>query len=548
MSRNMNPITVCCAAVLMLGLAACGSDDDGSATMMEAPTPVAVSLSGVEDDAKRTAGTAEIAAGESADTGEVTFTCAAGGDACSVTVDADGDATATGGTVTAANSAAYTTRVVATDAAKTKFTAMDEEAKQGETDQPVDAGLGGSNTDGTAVDTYSIDISRSSTGTTIEITDTALAGEDDPEFTLAEDLMDGRIMHVRSKAADDEGNVEQEVVLVATDIDPPTPMAFAMVPGQDLDDRDLDNTVDADGDGTNTNDYTALAVDQSSMDVLRLVSSDDFAPGPGSSTSLTFDADDAGTADTDEAYEAAGTYNGAMGTYRCNGSNDCTVTIDADGDISAMSDGWVFTPDAGATSIVADSDYLHYGFWLKRTRDSDGAVTAYDEVETFAGSSVAASGPVTAVEGTASYEGGAVGVYAIRNAYDPDTGELDDATSGHFKADASLKAYFSGTSVAEDDYNSITGTINNFALSGGEVNDWSVKLEGAIAPSDGTASGTAAGGGTERSFSATFHGSVARQDDGTVPQPGSVVGEFNADFSNGAVAGAFGATKRPEAE
>ena len=34
-----------------------------------------------------------------------------------------------------------------------------------------------------------------------------------------------------------------------------------------------------------------------------------------------------------------------------------------------------------------DADYMHYGFWLKKTTDSDG-VTTYDEVETFAGSSV----------------------------------------------------------------------------------------------------------------------------------------------------------------
>ena len=31
------------------------------------------------------------------------------------------------------------------------------------------------------------------------------------------------------------------------------------------------------------------------------------------------------------------------------------------------------------------ADYLHYGFWLKRTTDADGMDT-YNEVETFAGS------------------------------------------------------------------------------------------------------------------------------------------------------------------
>ena len=44
-----------------------------------------------------------------------------------------------------------------------------------------------------------------------------------------------------------------------------------------------------------------------------------------------------------------------------------------------------FTPDDGATVDVDDTDYLHYGFWLKKTTDADGAVT-YNEVETFAGS------------------------------------------------------------------------------------------------------------------------------------------------------------------
>ena len=32
-----------------------------------------------------------------------------------------------------------------------------------------------------------------------------------------------------------------------------------------------------------------------------------------------------------------------------------------------------------------DADYMHYGFWLKRTTDEDGVLT-YNEVETFADS------------------------------------------------------------------------------------------------------------------------------------------------------------------
>ena len=69
-----------------------------------------------------------------------------------------------------------------------------------------------------------------------------------------------------------------------------------------------------------------------------------------------------------------------------------------------MSDGWIFTPDTGATSDVPDADYLHYGFWLKKKTDAMDAVT-YDEVETFADSSAPASGDVGSVTGSATYRG-----------------------------------------------------------------------------------------------------------------------------------------------
>ena len=223
------------------------------------------------------------------------------------------------------------------------------------------------------------------------------------------------------------------------------------------------------------------------------------------------------------------------------------MTLDGDGEVTAIGAGWVFTPDEGATSDVPDADHLHYGFWLKKTTDEDG-VLAYNEVETFAGSSVGASGDVTAVSGSATYEGGAVGVY-VKNVYKPDR-TLDVATSGHFTADVSLTATFGqlnnaagiGT-IAPNLLHTVSGTIGNFMLSGGEENEWSVALQGAITPADGTASGTAKGGEGDGSFSATFHGDVTAAADGTVPRPGSVVGEFNAGFTDGSVAGAFGARK-----
>ena len=254
----------------------------------------------------------------------------------------------------------------------------------------------------------------------------------------------------------------------------------------------------------------------------------------------------------DAADTAMGSYNGATGTYTCAGGADgCTVTLDATGMLTAMSDGWIFTPDMRATSDVPDADYLHYGFWLKRTTDAMDAVT-YDEVETFAGSSVPASGDVGSVTGEATYRGGATGVY-VRNVYNSD-GTIDRATSGHFMADADLMVVFGqvndasgeGT-IAPNRLYTLNGTIDNFMLSGGEANMWSVDLHGDINAGSGDASGTARGGaeGDDGSFSAAFHGPVTDANSDPV-QPHSVVGEFNAGFSDGSVAGAFGARKMME--
>ena len=247
------------------------------------------------------------------------------------------------------------------------------------------------------------------------------------------------------------------------------------------------------------------------------------------------------------AFETDATFDGAAGTLKCAGAADCTVTLDADGEITAFGIGWQFTPDADVTVDVADVDYLHYGFWLKKTADSDGATT-YNEVETLAGSSleVSTATELGTVEGSAIYSGGAVGVY-VKSVTNSDGTEVS-ATSGHFSADASLTAYFSGTSVAEDLHDTVTGTIDNFVLQHGEENAWSVALKGVRDAGESTISGTANGGGAAGMFSGTYHGltpeTEADTDGNARVAPGSVVGEFNANFSNGSVAGGFGARKK----
>ena len=374
------------------------------------------------------------------------------------------------------------------------------------------------------------------------------AADDDPMFEQAMDFGDGRTMHVRKMDADEDGNVVEEVVIVSTDIEAPKATPFAMVAGQEL---------NADEDGADATD-DAVARDLSigtlrsdnpvDAAVLSKMMSGEFDAASSMSVMYTFLAAVPGT-DEDESVDAAefaGSFNGAPGMYKCAGNTNCTVMVDDKGKLTEASDGWIFTPDMGATSDVQDADYVHYGFWLKKTT-KDGATT-YNEVETFAVSSVDASENVSAVKGTASYEGegGAVGVY-VKNAFDSD-GEIDTATSGHFKADASLMAYFGGDDVARSKDYSVTGTIDNFQLSGGEQNKWSVDLKGDMPDhgGDGTASGMADGGGAAGLFSATFRGDVTPDDNGVVPAPSSVVGEFNANFVNGTVAGGFGAREMKE--
>ena len=527
------------------------------------------------------AGMQTVDAGDDWTNGDVTYSCPAGGAACDIEVMDDGTVTSTGGAATAARSAASMAqqtadeemRMAAEVAAATKEAGTKRKAIAAEAAQTTDAGLGGTartDADGstTAVtdDVYGLEISRDRDGTEIKITDPSLAGMDDPKFTQAMDLGDGTTMHVRTMEADSDGDVVEEVVVVTTDIEAPKATMFTQVANQKLNENSAT---------TSGMDYRSLRVITSSALDTSGVGDDGTgspivntltfmnirgpaAAAPGGEQTITY-TDDAATADVNER-RFTGTYNGAPGTYVCTGADACTATVNDKGVVSAMAGAvWTFTPDAGATSDVADADYLHYGFWLKRTTDSDGVLT-YNEVETFANSSAELSGTLAAVRGTATYSGGATGVY-VKNVF-TSVGVLDSATSGHFRATANLTATFGqvheGTdptdssepgTIAPNMLYTLTGTISDYELSGGEANNWETVLDGSITGTegaDGTASGTAEGGRPgddyDGSFSATFHGATGAS--GT-DKPSSVVGEFNSFFTDGSVAGAFGARLDP---
>ena len=532
-------------AAMTLLLAGCGG---GGAVRKADPGPQTVDLSGLAADVMTETGTLDLKAGVSGEIGEVTFTCATGGDDCAVTVtekDGKAAASATGGMVTAAASADYARRKADEQKALTDKLTREAGTKQkaitAEADQETDADLGGTarndadgtNTfDDTSDDVYRMEIERDRTGTTITITDPHMDADDDPKFAQQSELDNGRTMHTRTMSADDDGNVVMETVVVGTDIEGPRAVPFVRFESADgiqtqRLDRDLDND-------TETNEALTVSEDNAA-----LVMSAAFAHTSATTTQLIFPGDKTIT----------GTYNGAAGKYRCMVDNgNCTITLNDEGAVTGVGNfgDWVFIPEKGATSDQPDYDYLHYGFWLKKMTDKDGVVT-YEEVETFAGSSrdVSNGSDIDSVVGSATYRGRAAGVY-VKNVYDTD-GPMTSATAGHFTADARLTANFGGDSVAVNRHNTVTGTIDNFTLSGGEANIWSVALEGTRESGANTVSGTADGGGIQRKFSGTFHGPIDPYDHDDNEQtpdiyriPHTLVGEFNADFVNGTVAGAFG--------
>ena len=432
--------------------------------------------------------------------------------------------------------------VVAADtaAAETKEMAIATEAGQELVD---DAGLGGT----ANAANYGMTISREKDmAATIKITDTDNAEDDDRKFMQVMDLGSGRTMHRRDMEADDDGNVVQEIVIVSTDIEEPTDIPFVMADGKGR------YTLDANPDPDEGNANQSLDFAAAHVGLAMLTDSRVTVPAPSGSVTLMGDDDD--TEDVKEN-EYSGTFDGAEGTFTCTVAGGCAVTV-ADGEITDMASVY-FTPEEDVTVEEDDAEYLNYGFWLKKTTDDEG-VTTYNEVETFAGSEAVVS-DVDNVTGSATYKGGATGVYV--HSVTKTDGTRESATAGQFKADAELTATFgqvladadepsSGT-LAPNLLDTITGTVNNFVLEHGEEHRWSVSLEKAgitVSPNDvpHVEDGVAKGGGADGSYTATLHGPTERtvdEDTVNIP-PHSVVGEFNANFSNGSAVGAYGARKQ----
>ena len=237
---------------------------------------------------------------------------------------------------------------------------------------------------------------------------------------------------------------------------------------------------------------------------------------------------------------------GAAGNFRCESSSANTVCSvqNRGGNQLFFTGPWKFIPNDDATVTVADANYMWYGWWARQniaTKEYSYAVGHGP-----AGSRVSS---VSAVSGTATYTGTAIGRYAIDDPLD-DTDQVGD-----FMAAASLSANF--------DDNTLSGTLMTFAGVGADATDfpdqgtnpWTVHLrKGSI--SGGSASGTSAwtiGPGTHNvdeggEWSANFYSDLpANQRTGVVPY--GVAGTFTAEHSGAAnMIGAFGAHTRPPSQ
>ena len=205
-------------------------------------------------------------------------------------------------------------------------------------------------------------------------------------------------------------------------------------------------------------------------------------------------------------------------------------------------------------SRVDDQYWVGFGFWTKET-EKDG-VTTYNHVQASNYSDPASSSGTRVtkterklIEGEATYMGPAAGAYVHKTV--KADGTLDAATAGLFAADVNLTAKFGGDDIPVSKKFTISGAISNFRLSGGQANNWNLKIEAedlnkAGNSEAGTFGGTTDGGKKAGDFYGIFiddRTSYGARGTDAKTVPGSVMGRFKGFFLNGSVHGGFGATK-----
>lgn len=273
---------------------------------------------------------------------------------------------------------------------------------------------------------------------------------------------------------------------------------------------------------------------------------------------------------------ASVTFLGIPGTITC-GNDACTKTYIAGTEgLFHFGNDATFTPretdvdDLVVARIVTDlnAEHLAFGYWLTTT---GSGTSLRHSIDTYAeGFGYGANNPIPAASnlvndatngllGSASYSGGAAGVYVYKKGELPDNPDLYD---GEFVADVALTAQFGDNRqgrIALADQWKITGTINGFksvtSSTDHDLSGWELGLEadfGARAAATGViatpnltlTNAETEGGSTEGTWIAAFYGALPVAGAGTAAADNTIeaiVGEFDGHFIDGHVVGAFGA-------
>ena len=130
----------------------------------------------------------------------------------------------------------------------------------------------------------------------------------------------------------------------------------------------------------------------------------------------------------------SGTFGAAAGEYSCTGSSAtaCQIVVALDGTFTPTGT-WNFTADAGAMISLADAAYLHLGWWVEAPGQDQTGNHAFQTFAGATGLTAFTGGNVTALEGSATYQGAAAGVYVLRDIL---RGIDEGADSGEFTATA----------------------------------------------------------------------------------------------------------------
>lgn len=256
-----------------------------------------------------------------------------------------------------------------------------------------------------------------------------------------------------------------------------------------------------------------------------------------------------GDAENRDNVSRGGTYDGYSGTFSC--ATGCNVAADAQGE-QTFTGTWSFKASATAGGApMQDTEYLYFGIWAFEPNTPSAA----HDFKWIAGGDATDITTFGDLEGTATFNGGAIGMYVLRNQVGRDD------RIGTFTAKATFTANF------DDD--EIDGRITDFREGGTSLAGWSAYLgSSSSAPADLDATGatgtlvtTASIGGVAATgdWDATLHGSDNPGFDdfdgdvGDVACPVSacpaadlagVAGWFDAvsSDSNAAIAGAFAAS------